>query len=176
MPRRVVRELNWTVSAPPPSQKNKRPLPMKSKPFSAIRYPSSPLSQQNTTTFIHFPATRSSLLLFSLTRVCCTPRGTFFPLAAALLSTRVSSFSASQENEKRQNEKSVRRKEDDRMAKRCTNANKITSARARPLLRTASLVDERGGKEELDSSVGIRELFHFSAIMYTLPDDCTPAN
>lgn len=62
------------------------------------------------------------------------------------------------------------------MARRCTNANKITSARARPLLRTASLVDERGGKEELDLSVGIRELFRFSAIMYTLPDDYTPAN
>lgn len=108
--------------------------------------------------------------------MCCTPRGTFFPLAVALLSTRVSSFSASQENEERQNEKSLGRKEDDGMARRCTNANKITSARARPLLRTASLVDERGGKEELDLSVGIRELFRFSAIMYTLPDDCTPAN
>lgn len=45
LPRRVVRELNWTVSAPPPSQKNKRPLPMKSKPFSAIRYPNR----------VHFP-------------------------------------------------------------------------------------------------------------------------
>lgn len=113
---------------------------MKSKPFSAIRYPSSPLSRQNTTTNIHFPAARSSLVsfflfVFSLTCVCSTPRGTFCSVAVALLSTYISLvFFASRENEKRQNEKKSteierERRKDNRIDERCPNANKITSAR-----------------------------------------------
>ena len=138
------------------------PLPMKSKPFRAIRYPSSPLSRQNTTTNIHFPAARSSLVsfffffllslsfCFSLTCVCSAPRGTFCSTAVALLSTYISLlFFAARENEKRQNEKKCRKGErerereegkDNRIDERCTNANKITSARVRSPLWTTPFV------------------------------------
>ena len=120
------------MSAPPPCPRKMRPLPMKSKPFSAIRYPSSPLSRQNTTTNIHFPAARSSLVsfflfVFSLTCVCSTPRGTFCSVAVALLSTYISLvFFASRENEKRQNEKKSTEIERERQREKERQSNRRT--------------------------------------------------